>query len=82
MNNTQQNDAGLEPLLEGESLGVFPQHHLRRYTEVFRRLYPEHHLTVVACGQELRLLVYPQLTQDELMWWEQVLDDVNRKLEH
>ena len=83
MQNTQreQNDVGLKPLIEGQSLGVFPQHRLLHYTDVFSRLYPEHHLTVVARNSEVDLLVYPPLSSEELVWWEQVLDDVNRKLE-
>ena len=83
MQNIQhkQNDVDLKSLIEGQSLGVFPQDYLLHYTDVFSRLYPEHHLTVIAQGDEAHLLVYPPLGSDELMWWEQVLDDVNRKLE-
>ena len=77
----EQNDAGLKSLIEGQSLGVFPQYRLLHYTDIFSRLYPEHHLTVVARFNEAHLLVHPPLSSDELMWWEQVLDDVNRKLE-
>ena len=77
----ERNDVGLKPLIKGQSLGVFPQQYLLHYTDVFSRLYPEHHLTVVARVNEADLLVHPPLSSDELMWWEQVLNDVNRKLE-
>lgn len=78
--NIERQDDDLTSLTKGQSLGVFPQLHLVRYTSVFQRLYPKRHLTVLAQGEEAHLLVYPPLNQDELMWWEQVLDDVNRKL--